>query len=263
MSGKTITPALGLDSFTCPQCNAIAHQTWYSTYLRGYEKDSKPNIPDLQFIEMVEQSEMARANPDLVVFFKRKLAKDVFKEWHAQSRYLNTELVNLYCSYCYSCKQLGLWVADNLIYPVRPTSIQPSTEMPADVRVDFLEATFIVDQSPRGAAALLRLCVQKLMPHLGQKGKNVDADIGALVKAGLDGRIQQALDVVRVVGNNAVHPGQIDLRDNKAAALQLFDLVNLIVEAMIATPKHIQTMYGALPEAALKAIEKRDGRDNA
>lgn len=35
-------------------------------------------------------------------------------------------------------------------------------------------------------------------------------------------------------------------------------LVNLTVEAMIATPKHIEAMYGARPEGARKAIEKRD-----
>ena len=78
------------------------------------------------------------------------------------------------------------------------------------------------------------------------------------MKRGLDARIQKALDVVRVIGNNAVHPGQVDLRDDKVTATELFKLVNLIVEAMIATPKHIEAMYGALPEGALKAIEKRD-----
>jgi Domain of unknown function (DUF4145) len=97
------------------------------------------------------------------------------------------------------------------------------------------------------------------MAHLELKGKNLNDDIGALVKRGLDPRIQRALDVVRVIGNNAVHPGQIDLRDDKATAAKLFDLVNLIVEAMIAAPKHIQAMYEALPERVLAAIEKRDG----
>jgi hypothetical protein len=59
-------------------------------------------------------------------------------------------------------------------------------------------------------------------------------------KNGLDGRIQKALDVVRVIGNKAVHPGQIDLRDDKATASKFFALVNLIVEATITSPKHVQ-----------------------
>jgi hypothetical protein len=173
------------------------------------------------------------------------------------------ELINLVVNLCYSCSEWSVWVADRLVFPATALEVKPNPEMPTDVLIDFIEANTIVENSPRGAAALLRLCIQKLMPHLDQKGKNIDDDIGALVKNGLDKRIQMALDVVRVIGNNAVHPGQIDLRDDKATAVELFELVNLIVEAMIAIPKHIEKMYGALPEGALKAIAKRDAKDES
>ena len=156
---------------------------------------------------------------------------------------------------------MAIWVADSLIYPDNPSTIEPNEEMPPEIRADFKEAAIIVDKSPRGAAALLRLCIQKLMVHLDLKGKKIDDDIGELVKRGLDGRVQMALDVVRVIGNQAVHPGTIDLRDDKATALELFVLVNLIVEAMIATPKHIEKMYSTLPPGALEAIQKRDKKD--
>ena len=80
--------------------------------------------------------------------------------------------------------------------------------MPEDVRADFLEAASIVDASARGAAALLRLCIQKIVMALGGRGNNLNEDIGNLVEQRLIPQsIQQALDVVRVVGNNAVHPG--------------------------------------------------------
>lgn len=117
----------------------------------------------------------------------------------------------------------------------------------------------ILDLSPRGAAALLRLGIQKLCQHLGETGENLYHDIAALVKKGLDVRVQRALDVVRVIGNNAVHPGHIDLRDDRATAEKLFGLVNLIAERMISQPKHVQELYESLPEGARKAIEKRDG----
>lgn len=130
------------------------------------------------------------------------------------------------------------------------------------MRADYDEASAILDLSPRGAAALLRLVIQKLCAHLGEKGRNLDEDIGSLAKKGLDTRVKNALDIVRVIGNNAVHPGQIDLRDDRATAEKLFGLVNLIVEVMISQPKHISDLYDSLPEGARKAIERRDG-DNS
>jgi hypothetical protein len=81
-----------------------------------------------------------------------------------------------------------------------------------------------------------------------------------LVKAGeIPQRVQQALDIVRVVGNNVVHPGQIDLRDDRDTALRLFQLVNLIADRAITQPKEVEDVYAALPESARKQIEHRDG----
>jgi hypothetical protein len=73
--------------------------------------------------------------------------------------------------------------------------------------------------------------------------------------------VQKALDVVRVIGNNAVHPGQIDLKDDVETASHLFHLVNLITDVMVIQPRHVDALYEALPETARKAIEKRDGED--
>ncbi|OQW39268.1 MAG: hypothetical protein A4S12_02345 [Proteobacteria bacterium SG_bin5] len=126
--------------------------------------------------------------------------------------------------------------------------------------MDYEEAGTLLQLSPRGAAALLRLSIQKLCKELGEKGRNIDDDIAALVKKGLDPRVQQALDVVRVIGNNAVHPGQIDLRDDRATAEKLFGLVNLIAEIMISQPKHVADMYESLPQNARDAIKRRDGK---
>jgi Domain of unknown function (DUF4145) len=79
-----------------------------------------------------------------------------------------------------------------------------------------------------------------------------------LVKKGLNPKIQKSLDIVRVIGNEAVHPGQIDLRDQPTTATQLCTLLNVIADAMITQPKIIESLYTALPETKLQQIEQRD-----
>jgi hypothetical protein len=96
------------------------------------------------------------------------------------------------------------------------------------------------------------------MPALGEAGKNINDDIGALVSKGLPIEIQQALDFCRVVGNNAVHPGEIDLNDTPEVAHSLFSMINFIVEDRISRPKRVADLYSKLPEGARTAIAKRD-----
>jgi hypothetical protein len=64
-----------------------------------------------------------------------------------------------------------------------------------------------------------------------------------------------------VVGNNAVHPGEINITDTPEGAHRLFDMLNFIVEDRIARPKHIQSLYEKLLEPARAAVAKRDGGD--
>ncbi|MDR5731263.1 DUF4145 domain-containing protein [Caballeronia sp. LZ025] len=131
--------------------------------------------------------------------------------------------------------------------------------MPEDVAKDYNEAREVSSVSARAACALLRVAVERLCGHLGAKGSDVNAQIGDLVKNGLPPLIQQALDSVRVVGNNAVHPGKMDPADVETVAESLFALVNLIVEDRITRPKMVAAVFAALPDRALQGIEKRDG----
>ena len=172
---------------------------------------------------------------------------------------VNTPDADMVVSECEHCQKHCIWVYDTYVYPDFGNAPQANPDMPPDVLAEYEEASRIYTKSPRGAAALLRLAIQKLMVYLGQPGKNINDDIAALVAKGLPVQIQQALDVVRVTGNNAVHPGQLNVDDAEIAE-QLFPLINLIVEYQISLPARMQEMYEGLPDSAKQAIEKRDAQ---
>lgn len=160
---------------------------------------------------------------------------------------------------CQHCGETSIWIKDKMFFPDTGNSPFPNPEMPETVKNLYLEAASISNKSPRGAAALLRLAIQVLCKELGESGKNINADIGKLVEKGLPEIVQQSLDVVRVTGNDAVHPGQIDT-DNPDTVGQLFDLTNVIIEYMIALPKKVSGIYSTLPSGKIDGINKRDGK---
>lgn len=218
---KYVAPAYRLSAFTCMFCEVLAPITWRSLYVsgsRGYDRS------DLTF------------------------------------------------GFCTHCNQNSLWLDEGedhddagtkvcrgrLILPSSVTAPTGHQDLPDECRRDYGEAREIASQSPRGAAALLRLSLQKLCIHLGGAGKNINEDIAKLVQAGLAPQIQQALDYVRITGNNAVHPGEISLEESPEHVTVMFDMINLIVEELIHRPKLIAERFQKLPEGALKAIANRD-----
>jgi Domain of unknown function (DUF4145) len=257
---KTVTPSLGLDSYSCPHCGALAQQFWQRVFINGYERGKKPELFNQYDLN---RAAIAKIDDDgdkkRAYAFADRFDKNVLTyRQHKYAVNCIAEMVNMAMALCHSCGGFSIWVDGSLVYPESDASFIPQADMPSDVKVDFEEAAAIFQKSPRGAAALLRLAIQKLMPHLDEKGKDLNVDIGKLVAKGLDPIIQQALDVVRVIGNNAVHPGKIDLNDNPEIASKLFGLVNIIVTTMITARIQISAMFESLPVSAKAAIEKRD-----
>lgn len=164
-------------------------------------------------------------------------------------------------SECFHCRKPVIWDSEQrvMIYPTTlPTGPDPNPDLPDDVRTDYEEARLIATVSPRGAAALLRLAIQKLCIHLGEKGESINADIAQLVARGLAEDMQMMLDSIRVIGNNAVHPGEIDLQERDDLVQALFGLVNEIADELITRPRRRREIYEQLPEGARAAIERRD-----
>jgi hypothetical protein len=168
--------------------------------------------------------------------------------------YLN----QLFIARCVNCGKKIIWINDDYIYP-DIVAEDPNVDMPESVKQLYNEAGTIYNKSPRAACALLRLAIDRLCNELGETDRDINKNIGVLVKKGLPQAVQQALDVVRVVGNKAVHPGVISFDvDDKGTATMLMHLLNIITERMITEPKEIESLYEGLPETVKESITKRD-----
>ncbi len=261
MVKKIHPPSIKETAFDCPHCGAFTTQYWFNIYAEKREDDSPlPNVPNAAFkLGIQEDKEIPEEEKTyLLDWFDKMDTGLVFLEYHTDSEYLHENVKNLHISKCYNCKKISVWVHDDIVFPPEKQGVQPNQDLPEDIIQDFEEARSIVGLSPRGAAALLRLCIQKLCVYLGEKGKNIDDDIASLVSKGLNPLVQQSLDIVRVIGNEAVHPGLIDLNDDRDTANELFGLINSIAEQLITHPKNVEDLYGKLPEKKRTAIEMRD-----
>lgn len=116
-------------------------------------------------------------------------------------------------SKCEHCDEKSIWLKKEILYPKKMIVEQPNNDLSDDIKKDYLEAAIIFNDSLRSSAALLRLTLQKLCKQLGEKGKNINDDIKNLVKKGLNPQIQKSLDILRITGNNAIHPGEINVEE--------------------------------------------------
>jgi hypothetical protein len=256
---RTVEPSVTQTAFNCPHCSTLTTQYWFRLHAKQIAEDKRlPTfMTELRKAEIEQNRELKPEDKARVLEGVKHLLSG-FVLLGEQNDPMTNLVLNLHLTQCYNCKKFAVWVHDRLLFPATKPGVLPNPDLPDEILADFEEARGIVDASPRGAAALLRLSIQKLCQHLGEKGKNIDDDIASLVKKGLNPLVQQALDIVRVIGNEAVHPGVMDLKDDRDTALQLFELVNSIADQMISHPQKIKTMYLKLPEAKRDAIAKRD-----
>jgi len=252
---KSVPPSVCETAFNCPHCGALVQQFWSLVYARRLKSSPKSSIENLQ--KMLDKEKDPAQCAILSNVIKNLSSNVPFIVQDCEYEHVSM-VGHMYISRCHNCTGLAVWIRDRMVYPSRGEAPPANPDLPPDIRRDYDEASSILDLSPRGAAALIRLAVQKLCRHLGQPGENLNDDIGTLTKNGLAPTMQQAFDAVRVMGNNAVHPGQIDMRDDRATAATLFSLVNLIADRLLSEPKRVQEMYDTLPEDKRQAIEKRD-----
>jgi hypothetical protein len=259
---KYVTPSIAETAFNCPTCGAYTTQYWFDLFAAELDENKTPHQLNPKIIETMEKHQDIpfEQKKSVINRFKKLIAGGMILRELNDSKYSRYQVENLSVSRCYNCPELAVWVGKNLIFPPKKSGPSPNPDLSEEIIRDYEEARSVLNLSPRGAAALLRLCVQKLCIFLGGKGENLNEDIADLVSKGLSTVVQQSLDIVRVIGNEAVHPGAIDLKDDHETAAQLFEIVNAIADQMISQPKRIHKMYEKLPANKRSAIAARDGK---
>lgn len=186
-----------------------------------------------------------------------------------------TKLTMYHEANCAKCNESSLWrvtkfeyinfgrddTEGEMLFPDNGVAALPAEDMPADVKADYEEAARTFSRSPRGAAALLRLGLQKLCKHLGETGENINNDIRNLAANNvLPPLVVNVADTVRITGNNAVHPGEMSDEDVDHVASKMFDLLNFIVKKAITEPKELEALYKKTPENPRKDAENKDAK---
>jgi hypothetical protein len=218
-----IEPKPNLAKFTCPHCHTISHQRWR----------------ECDFDFTCHAIAVRAPGTSLSSVFGTR------------------DLNPLKTSKCDCCGNSTVWVQQMLLYPNTGSAPLPNEDLPAAVKAIYGEAASVARLSPRAAAALLRLAVEMLCKDLGQSG-TLNEMIQSLVDARrIPSQILKALDVIRVVGNEAVHPGEISKLDDEKSVQGLFAFINLVAEHAITLPRAIDKAFGDLPEGARSHIAKR------
>lgn len=242
------SPQYKSDNFQCPHCQVVAQQQWFNA-----STANKEIIGIIRHIYFDYRRNVHSFQQDTLEAFVKTI-EELFVE------YIQGLIPNQFSiATCSSCNDISLWVGKELVYPRKVSLPPPNNDIDDSIKTIYQEAALIFADSPKGATALLRLALQMLLKQIGKTGKNINNDIKELVSEGLNPTIQQALDLLRVIGNNAVHPGQIDIDDNREIAFKLFHILNFIADAMITKPKEYAALYGdILPEETKEHIKRRD-----
>lgn len=220
-------PSYGLDAFKCPHCLAYAQQEWY----RLIHEDVYDNYENYSY-----------------------------SYYKVEDSTSNETLGFAFCD-CAACRKKSVWLDRKMVYPHRNNIENPKELMPLEVKELYDEARAVFSASPRASAALLRLALELLLPHLGATKGKPNAMIGQLVEQRkVFGRVQEAMDYLRVTGNEAVHPGILDMegKDDAEVSLALFKILNYIVAETIESDAMVAELYRILPDRIREGIVNRD-----
>lgn len=247
MTHSYIAPKYELSAFNCPHCNAYAEQYW-SNLLSDPEEFSQ------KFNDLIQ----LLTSQNIVTHQYHGYFTNLLTDWNSEfSRCL---VRNAKIATCNHCEKESFWIKQKMIYPDMITVPLSHPDMPTNVKELYDEARLVSNLSPRSAATLLRVSLERLTENLGETTGKLNARISKLNAKGLPESVIKGLDIVRIHGNDGAHSNQMDMSDQDTPEIvnKLFWMVNYIVEKVITEPNEINGMFQQLPESKIKAIEDRD-----
>jgi len=226
MASHEVEPQLGAESFSCPHCSAVAHHDWYSLLLMPENAaELRVLTPEAVTVSTLREGEGELDDINEIDQFVERLKKNELTfEYQKHSQSVKVKMANLHVSNCHSCNGFSLWVSGRLVFPY---NVEKTPDL---VEQDVEEAAAILNKSPRGATALMRVCIQKLVPLLKQDGNSLNDYISSLVRKGLEVEIQQAMEVLQVLRSDPAQLTNFDLQEDKGMAIRLFDTLKAILE---------------------------------
>jgi hypothetical protein len=251
--GKHVSPTIDQLAFNCPHCHALARQFWFSVHADPLKADEKPVVANGETVAAPMFGDAEEGEREREV--KWMPSGRPFLRVHREFR--NRDVQNISISYCFNCNEICLWVVDQMVWPGCATGPEPKLHASPHVRRETEEASPTLDASPRGAAALLRLAMEKLCKELSDSEESPRPEIAPLFQDEVDARVQKVLDAMRIIESNAIPPDHVGVGDTRATAETLSGLVNLICEKMIIEPRHLQALYAKVRDDAQSALEQR------
>lgn len=233
-------------------------------------KHCQHNIEQLMLpysIDEKNQLKLEQQNWGDILYFLDKQGSDIAKIPDAPFILKNKCICCGHISYDYCAEKKRERRDDGLLsyhlYRIYPPSIpnnipQPNVDMSEECKTIYNEAAAVLDISPRASAALMRLCLQQFLNKQEIAGNSIDQQTQELIHRGIPNHIIQYIDSCRIIGNNSVHPGEIDLNDNTELASFLFPIMNTVSEYLVSEKKKADQIFNSLPSGAILAVEKRN-----
>lgn len=217
---KFIQPEIGLDQFTCPNCDTLASVDWLWIVDR-LSVEITPNYRQFSVSVGSAQKVLDRLFP-------------------------NVQASKISIARCSACGEPTIWVNRKLVYPV-VKGVKPNEDMPEQAKQIFIESQDVLSSSPRAACMLSRLCLEELLNAVDEsvKKKKLYEKIDHVAPDG--SLLKRVLTACRLTGNKFIHDGTFDslkecsmTPEQIASALAAF--INIATDQLISIPKKADSL---------------------